>query len=302
MRAKSQDTLAQWRTRLMLHNQNFSGHAGVRLAADTGGDPAAPSVILLHGSGQTRYSWGQAARELVQAGFYVVSLDLRGHGESQWAPDGDYSLDAFVGDLKAVCAALPNTPALVGASLGGTVSMLALGEDPAIARAVVLVDIVLKIEKDGVERIRNFMQGNPDGFATLADAADAVAAYLPHRPRPANHDGLKKNLREGPDGRLYWHWDPAFQLNRRQRGFGDTAARMELAARQIAVPTLLVRGKASEIVSAEGARHLQSLIPHAETVDVDGAGHMVAGDRNDVFNTAVIDFLKRTQPAARLQA
>jgi non-heme chloroperoxidase len=273
----------------------FDGHGGLRLAADADGDPAGPPVILMHGGGQTRHSWGKAARELAAAGYHVLSLDLRGHGDSGWSPTGDYSMDAFVGDLRAVAATLHAAPALVGASLGGATSLIAVGEGPAsFASALVLVDVVPRMEKQGVARIRNFMGANPDGFASLEEAADAVAAYMPGRPRPASNEGLMKNLRRGPDDRLYWHWDPAFQADRRDRGSAALFERMDAAAQHIRIPTLLVRGKASEVVSEAGARHLHALIPHAQAVDVEGAGHMVAGDKNDAFNSAVLGFLDRT--------
>lgn len=269
------------------------------LAADVGGDPAHPAVILMHGGGQTRYSWGRAARELVRMGYHVVSLDLRGHGESDWAPDGNYAMDAFVGDVRAVIATLAQPPALVGASLGGITAMLAIGEaEIPIARALVLVDVVPRIEQSGAEAIINFMQANPEGFLSLDEVADAVARYLPHRPRPRNAEGLKKNLRVGENGRLYWHWDPNFIAGIEHF---DTAAyleRLDAAAKCISLPTLLVRGKQSEVVSAAGAQSLLELIPHAEYVDVEGAGHMVAGDKNDTFNAAVEDFLGRTLPTA----
>jgi pimeloyl-ACP methyl ester carboxylesterase len=273
----------------------LAGHDGLRLAVDMGGKPGAPAVILMHGGGQTRHSWGKAARDLVAAGYHVLSMDLRGHGESEWAPEGDYSMDAFVGDVRAVCATLPAPPALVGASLGGATSLMAVGESlEDIASALVLVDVVPHMEKRGVARIRDFMGANPDGFANLEEVADAVTAYNPGRPRPASNEGLMKNLRTGQNGRLYWHWDPAFQGDRRDRGTAHVFERMDAAAKTVRIPTLLVRGKASEVVSEAGAKHLHSLIPHAETVDVEGAGHMVAGDKNDAFNSAVIDFLNRT--------
>lgn len=271
------------------------------LAAEVGGDPAQPSIVLMHGGGQTRYSWGRAARELVRMGYHVVSLDLRGHGESDWASDGDYSMDAFVADLRAVMASMANPPALVGASLGGITAMLAIGEsETPMARALVLVDVVPRIEPAGGEAIVNFMRANPEGFLSLEEAADAVSRYLPHRPRPKNAEGLKKNLRLGEDGRLYWHWDPSFITGIERFDTVDFRCRLEAAAKSISLPTLLVRGKLSEVVSAAGAQSLLGLIPHAEYVDVEGAGHMVAGDKNDTFNAAVEDFLGRTLPRPTL--
>lgn len=278
---------------MKMHSARFAGHGGMTLAADVGGDPHHPPVILMHGGGQTRHSWGKAARDLVGMGLRVISLDLRGHGESDWSPDGDYELDAFVRDLEAIIATLSVPVALVGASLGGVISLLALGKRPDLpVSALILVDVVPRLERKGVERIHAFMYGKPEGFANLEEAADAVAAYLPNRPRRADNDGLMKNLRARDDGRLYWHWDPKFFTGSPQLGrLEEMVLRMEEAARHIAVPTLIVRGRVSDVVSREGVAHLRELIPHAEYIDVEDAGHMVAGDKNDQFNAAVERFL-----------
>lgn len=275
--------------------QHYTGYQGVQLCADVGGDPDNPPVILLHGGGQTRYSWGRAARNLAANGYYVIALDLRGHGDSGWSEVGDYSLDAFVNDLKSVIATLKRPPALVGASLGGVASLLCIGEPAAPAvSALILVDVVPRMSSVGMKHIGDFMRGNLDGFASLSDAADAVARYLPNRPRPSSTEGLKKNLRLKEDGRYYWHWDPQFQTGRQRVNSQELFERLEGAAVQVKVPTLLVRGKQSEMVSLEGAQLLLQLIPQAHLVDVDGAGHMVAGDKNDSFNQAVESFLEMT--------
>ncbi|MBK7251166.1 MAG: alpha/beta hydrolase [Gammaproteobacteria bacterium] len=272
----------------------FQGSGGLTLAADVGGDPASVPVILMHGGGQTRHSWGRAARDLVDAGFYVISLDLRGHGESDWSPGGDYSMDAFVGDLCSVVATLPSPPALVGASLGGATSLLAAGEGQLSARALVLVDLVPKMEREGAQRIGEFMRANPHGFADLEEVADAVSRYISHRPRPSNIEGLRRNVRLRTDGRLYWHWDPKIAENTgRREPPTEFLQRLTQAASRVRVPAMLVRGKLSDVVSEDGVEDLRRLIPHVEFVDVAGAGHMVAGDDNDAFNDAVEGFLAR---------
>ncbi len=153
------------------------------------------------------------------------------------------------------------------------------------------------MEEAGRNRIGEFMMERMEsGFASLDEVADAIQRYNPHRPRPTNLSGLEKNLRRGADGRWYWHWDPAF-ISGRLGGSDETRAslvdptRLQAAARGIHVPTLLVRGRQSDLLSEEGARELLELVPQAEYVDVAGAGHMVAGDRNDAFNDAVVSFL-----------
>jgi pimeloyl-ACP methyl ester carboxylesterase len=269
---------------------------GMELAADEWGDPAAPAVVLLHGGGQTRNAWGAAGEALARAGFHAVAVDQRGHGESAWDPAGDYRLECYAEDLHAVVGRLAPRPALVGASLGGMVSLIYAGEmHPGVARALVLVDITPRPEPEGVARVIGFMKAHPDGFATLDDAARAVAAYLPHRPPPSDTRGLEKNLRRGHDGRWRWHWDPAMlESVERRRTTSEHPERLVDAARAIAVPTLLVRGSRSDVVTERSAREFLVLVPHAEYVDVADAAHMVAGDSNDAFAGAVVDFLSRS--------
>jgi len=265
---------------------------GLTLVGDRwGADPGRGIVLLLPGGGQTRHSWARTGERLAVAGYAPIALDTRGHGESGWDPAGDYSLEAFVGDLRAIVAELPEPPVLVGASLGGITSLVAAGEHPELARGLVLVDVVVAIERAGVAHIRDFMTAHLGGFATLEEAADAVAAYNPNRPRPRSLDGLRKNLRLREDGRWYWHWDPAFMEitdEPRRRG---TPARLRAAAEAIAIPTLLVRGKLSDVVSPEGLADMRARIPQARVVEVGGAGHMVAGDDNDVFAISLEQFL-----------
>lgn len=267
---------------------------GVVLAADAGGDPAGPPVVFLHGGGQTRHSWGDAADRLAADGFSVLNLDLRGHGDSGWSPDGAYGLDVYLADLLEVLATLGRPAGLVGASLGGLTSLLAAGERHAGIGALVLVDIVPNIEPEGAQAIADFMRSRPDGFESLAQAAEAVAAYLPHRRKPADPEGLRKNLRLREDGRWHWHWDPRMLSGERRMDPLVQIPRLEAAARGVEAPTLLVRGALSRVVSADGVDQFRRLIPHAEFVNIADADHMVAGDRNDAFGAPLVDFLTRT--------
>lgn len=272
----------------------FHTQSGLALAADAAGPVDGPIVLFLHGGGQTRHSWGTAIHALASAGFRAITIDLRGHGESDWAPDGRYDLPALADDLRDVLAALPGTAALVGASLGGLTALLAAGEGAAV-RAVVLVDVVPQVEVEGATEIRDFMTANPDGFASIDDAADAVAAYLPHRGRRSSNAGLMKNLRLREDGRYYWHWDPRLMAGAGRVDPSQMQPVLETAARAIAVPTLLIRGGRSRIVSLDGVKAFQTLIPHSEFVNIEQADHMVAGDANDQFNAPLLAFLERTR-------
>jgi pimeloyl-ACP methyl ester carboxylesterase len=268
----------------------------VEIVADVAGPRGAPTVILGHGGGQTRHSWDKAEEQLAAAGYFAINYDLRGHGDSDWSKDGDYSLESRADDLAAIALHGSRPFALVGASLGGITAMVAAsrGLEPA---ALVLVDIVPKMSQKGVAKITAFMTGNPDGFASLEEAADAIAAYYPDRPRPKDLSGLNKNLRLGADGRYRWHWDPSWMHSPR----GDPRFLLDMmdeADWTDRVPTLLVRGMKSDIVDDDGVDDLRRRIPDLEIADIRGAGHMVAGDKNDEFNAAVIEFLSRVMPPA----
>jgi pimeloyl-ACP methyl ester carboxylesterase len=278
--------------------ERFLVTEGIHLTADVSGPAGAPTVVLLHGGGQTRHSWHRASVELAQAGYRVINLDARGHGDSDWSPQGDYRLETLSADLAAVIATLPAPPALVGASMGAATSIYLAGNAaPGTVRALVLVDFVPDVEREGADRIRAFMNANLGGFASLEEAADAVSAYYPQRPRPKDYSGLMKNLRRRPDGRLYWHWDPRFVDRPERLEPPQFSGRLGDAATRIAVPTMLVRGLLSDIVSDRGVERLRAQLPGLEVFDVPGAAHMVAGDRNDQFNQAVIGFLRRQMPA-----
>lgn len=276
----------------MSEQASFQG-AGVRLAADISGPADGMPILFLHGSGQTRQSWGKALAEGVACGFRTIALDLRGHGDSEWSPDGHYELGLFADDLAAVLEPFPVPPVVVGASLGGLAGMLVAARSPHLLRALVLVDITSRIEFDGTREVMDFMGSGLDGFASLDEVANAVATYLPHRERPKDTRGLARNLRLR-DGRYYWHWDPAFmKMGENAQARKDAPARLAAAARALIIPTLLLRGGRSRIVSDEGAREFLALVPHAEHVDIADAHHMVAGDANDAFNKAVFDFATR---------
>lgn len=266
--------------------------AGLTVVVERFGVPSArPPVLLLHGGGQTRHSWSGTAGQLAARGYEAWTMDLRGHGDSEWASDGDYTTDAMVEDLDSVCAEIGRPPVVVGASMGGMVGLVSEGSlRPGRFQGLVLVDIATQLEAAGVERIVGFMSAAPDGFASLDEAADAIAAYRPNRPRPTNLDGLQKNLRRGEDGRWRWHWDPAFLSGKSRDGRTDVDT-LGQAARSLTVPTLLVRGRMSDMLSLEGVATFRQQCPHAQFVDIADAGHMVVGDRNDAFTAAVVDFV-----------
>ncbi len=265
------------------------------------GNPTDKPVLLLHGGGQTLHSWGDTCQYLATKGYYAVSLDARGHGDSDWAIDGNYSPASMVEDLKSVIGQIGGKPALIGASMGGITALIAEGEaQHSIASAIVLVDIAPKAEQKGIERIFSFMSANMEsGFANIDEAAEAVAAYLPHRQKSADNSRLEKNLRFR-NGRWYWHWDPAMlKLWRDSTPLQkiEHEQRLFAAAQNLTVPTLIVRGGISDVVSERVMTEFLDAVPSVRSITVAGAGHMVAGDSNHSFTNAVLDFLTEVYPA-----
>lgn len=266
--------------------------AGVRVAAETWGD-AGRTIVLGHGGGQTRHAWDRTAPTLAAHGWRVVAFDLRGHGDSDRCPRGDYRIDVLAADMAAVADALAAGPTLlVGASVSGIAALLAVAEHPGRYAGLVLVDVAPTLDSDGVDRILGFMGAQlDDGFASVEEAADAIAAYLPHRPRPRDLSGLAKNLRRGADGRWRWHWDPAFIRGPLWAGVAPYRERLLEATRRLDAPTLLLRGRRSELVTDAAVAEFLAHSPRARFADVTDADHMIAGDRNDRFNARLLEFV-----------
>jgi pimeloyl-ACP methyl ester carboxylesterase len=276
----------------------FELSTGVSIAADAFGDPSNQTVLFLHGGGQTRHAWGGAAKALAELGFYTICTDHRGHGESAWSTEGGYTLEVFARDLLALVEHFDEKPIIVGASLGGVSALRAEAiSDEPVAKALVLVDTTPRMSASGVTRILRWMLDGLEGFGSLEEAADAIAAYLPHRPRRTDLSGLAKNLRLGDDGRYRWHWDPEMIRSWNPENWSDTAAAQEEIqerldnAAKISMPMMLIRGRLSDVVSEENAQEFLRFVPHAEYVDLKDAAHMVAGDRNDAFTESVADFI-----------
>ena len=285
---------------------------GPELAVDkwSAGVPRSGSIVYLHGGGQTRHSWARTCRRLARTGWEGLAYDARGHGDSEWAVDGDYGMDALVGDLRRVVSVLPEPPVLVGASMGGMTALIAQGEDPTACRALSLIDVVPSFELEGSTEVFEFLKTGVDGFAHVRDAAEAIIGYDPTR-GPSIGDRIERVLRRRGD-RWYWHWDPDLvgdpsEIKARATSAGSTRtpinadlgrlqARARAAATKITVPVLLLRGAMSRVVSAQGADDLQQLISHAQRCDIANAGHMIPGTDNDRLCSELGDFLQSLDP------
>ena len=275
---------------------SFKTADGLHLAVEIQHAAGTPTLLFAHGFGQTRGAWSASMAALAAEGCRCVSFDSRGHGESERLPGGEYHMEQFASDLLGLAHAQPLPPILVGASMGGLLGLVIAGEnaeagEPPPFRAMVLVDITPRWETAGVERILAFMQAHPDGFADYAEAAEQIAAYLPQRRERKSEQQLRPLLREGADGRLRWHWDPAL-LGGLVSESERYQPRLLAAAANIKLPLLLLSGGRSDVVSSETVREFLQLAPHAQHVELPRATHMVAGDANDAFTREVARFVR----------
>ncbi|WP_068070414.1 alpha/beta fold hydrolase [Novosphingobium lentum] len=270
---------------------------GLTLRADAYGPAAGPPVLFFHGGGQSRRSWTGAARRVGAAGYRAYSVDLRGHGTSDWAPDGDYMLDAFGRDVAALLDSFDRPVALVGASRGGQSVLVGGSRRPGKVALAMVADVAPLLRDAGVDAMRSFFIASAGGFATVDAAADALAEHL-SLPRKRDVSGLERTMRRSDDGRLYWQWDPRTVspefLNPPSEGLA-----VEQAAARMKDPVVLVRAEFSTIVTDDSEALFRQLTPQLEVVLARGVGHMVTGDRNDAFADTLLDYLARFSPLER---
>jgi len=273
--------------------RRFERHDGVALAIETFGTGGTP-ILFAHGFGQTRQAWTATATALAAQGHRAVTYDARGHGDSDWRAAAPYTWEQMRDDLAAIARSQSARPVLVGASMGGLVGLAAEGEYAPLFRALVLVDVTPRWEPRGVDRILNFMRAHPDGFDSLDAAAAAIAAYLPHRRERKSPDRLRGLLADHGDGRLRWHWDPRL-IDELARGSESYQPLLQDAARRIRIPTLLISGDASDVVSHDTIEEFLALVLHARHVRVADATHMIVGDDNAAFTRHVAEFLEEIE-------
>lgn len=279
---------------------SFAGAGGLELAATRFPAPAGaaqPPLLYAHGFGQTREAWRRTGLAMATRGHTGLSYDARGHGESQRNPvDLPYRVEQFADDMINAVGEMAGAPVLVGASMGGLFGLVTEARWPGLFRALVLVDVTPRWEAAGYERILGFMTAFPNGFDSLAHAADVVAAYLPHRRERKSENDLRGLLREGDDGRWRWHWDPRLipEVAAGVEGHQDDLVE---AARQVRCPLLLISGGRSDLVSARTVDEFRALVPHAQHAHLPHATHMLAGDDNDTFAATVLEWLADLPPA-----
>jgi len=277
-----------------MDDKTFQGFGGIRLAATAFGSPGDPPVVLLPSLGQVRQFWFGSAAALADAGRYAICVDLRGHGDSDRAPDNRYDLDAYIGDFQAVLAALTSRAVVVSAGLGARVAIAAVGEGaPHLVSGLALIDANLWVDQAVVKRLGEAMERRVDNFDDPAMIVDIIAAAYPSEPRPVHSERLLAAYAQREDGRYVWRGDPRALA---AANLPDLEQRLSAAASLISAPVTLIRGSLNETVSKDAVERLQALIPGAEVAEIDGAGHYAASDREDDFNAILLEFLERQAP------
>ena len=254
------------------------------------GDPANPPLVLLHGVGQTCHTWDLFAAAM-SPHFHVMAFDQRGHGDTDWAADKDYSRRSMVKDVEAFTTALGlDRFFLTGMSMGGANSLSFTANNPDRVEALVVVDVGPRVENKGVQNIRNFMKDFRE-FDSLDEAAAVIHKFNPRRPLEIIRKyTVVYNLKQLPSGKWTWKYDTYFSEGHSRINVKQMQQELSQEVKKITCPTLLVKGAESDVLSLDGARLLQTAIPGSEFALVAGAGHSVMGDNPPGFEAAVREF------------
>ena len=261
---------------------------GITIRGDLYGDEG-PAAILLHGGGQSRSAWRGAARRLAEAGYRAVSMDLRGHGGSDWSPAGKYGFDDYADDLARTINTVGGPAVLIGASLGGHVGVVTAARHPDKVRALALADVTPWIDEGEIgSGMRDAMRRMGEGVGSLEEAARLIADLRGDAPR-RDVSGLRHHLQER-DGRWYWRWDPAYltEENLRHGGEGGLFVR---EARRLRCPVLVMRAEHSNVTTPAQVELFRGAVPQLKDVVIPGAGHMLTGDVNDIYAAETLRFL-----------
>lgn len=255
------------------------------------GSPEAPAILMVHGFGVSGHMFDEFA-ERMQDRYHLIAIDQRGHGDSDWAPDGDYSRDAFVADLEGFRAALGlDRFVLVGHSMGGLNSVSYTNAYPQHVRALVLVDVGPEAAKEGVENIVRFTRG-PDELE-FDEFVEMAHRFNQRRSIENIRERMRHRLKPSESGKWTWKFDKRFRQQDSGIRIGSelTNDQSWQLFRDIRVPTLLIRGAESDVLSQEIAERVTREMARARLVVVPAAGHSVPGDNPDDFTAAVREFI-----------
>lgn len=262
---------------------------GLSLAGEQFGE-AGPAVLMGHGGGQCRHVWSETAARMADTGYRAITLDSRGHGESDWAVPPSYEPDDFARDFSAAAAWRRDldgrSPHFVGASASGIAGLIAAGSlNPSAFASLTLVDVTPTYRHDALDKARAiFMRTAEAGFASKEEAARAAGV------EPGSHQ-VTHFLRPDSGGRWRWRWDPEFakHVHHDDRTRGQCAA----AAKALSIPVHLIRAGKSDFVDDQTTEAFQGLVPHLAVTLLPEARHVVTGDPDGIYAAAILGFLDK---------
>jgi pimeloyl-ACP methyl ester carboxylesterase len=254
------------------------------------GERGRPPVVFLHGiTGHCR-AWDDEAG-LLAGRHHVLALDLRGHGDSAPAADGDYTVAAMADDVAAFVDALGLASiTLVGLSLGGRIGIAYAAKHPARVARLMVVDIGPDVAEAGRRRVGAMMAASPERFESLEDAYRYARAANPRQDDALLRSRIAHAVRPLPDGGVTWKYDRAIRDAVRSGRFSDPTPLWALW-RALTCPTLIVRGADSDVLAAEDARRMTDALACARLVEVADAGHTVPADQPAAFRALLTAFL-----------
>lgn len=259
------------------------------------GDPSAPTILALHGFGLSGHMFDEFA-DRAQDRYHIIALDQRGHGDSDWSPEGDYSRDAFVTDVEEFRKALGlERFILMGHSMGGLNAVFYTNRYPEHVEALILVDVGPEAVKEGVDNIKRFTRG-PDELE-FEQFVEMAHRFNPRRSIENIRERMSHRLKQLPDGKWTWKFDKRFREDGDSLRVGSELSTDEMwaAFRAVPVPTLVLRGSESDVLSQDVAQRAATEMRQARLVVIPGAGHSVPGDNPDAFTQAVVEFIRDVQ-------
>lgn len=263
---------------------------GIRFHYLDWGNERLPGLVFLHGFAQQAHSWDFAALALRHR-FHAVSFDLRGHGDSGWSPDGLYSLERHVADVEALIPAAGLTSHVVcGLSMGGRIAYMYASRGPAGLRSLIVAEAAPETQEAGRRAVTDFTSGASE-FDTFEDIVARALAYNPRRTPEQARGSLRHSVRQRPDGKWSWKWDPALRQARSPSSYDPQEQWAALS--RVRCPTLFVVGEQSGMVAQETLRRMVAAVPGSTVETIKNAGHLVAGDNPARFDAVVQRFLRR---------
>jgi len=263
----------------------------LKLSYQEWGNPNAEPIVMLHGFGVSGHMFDEFA-DRMQDRYRLIALDQRGHGDSDWAEDGNYSRDAFVEDLEGFRKQLGlDRFILVGHSMGGLNAVTYTNRYPERVRALVLVDVGPESAKEGVDNIVRFTRG-PDELE-FEEFVELAHRFNQRRTLENIRERMRHRLKPTENGKYTWKFDKRFRQPESGLRIGSDGGSDDSWAlfRGVSVPTLLIRGGESDVLSQAIAERAATEMQRTRLVVVPGAGHSVPGDNPDSFTEAVQDFL-----------